>query len=187
MFRNKQVLGIITARGGSKRIPRKNLIDLNGKPLIYWTIAVAQENQYIDRVIVSTDDSEIAAFSRAYGVETPFKRPKALSTDDASSMDVIAHALTELEFDRYIVLLQPTSPLRTSGDIDIGFQFMEDTALFAAVSIGHSNANRNGSVYISQVDQFMIQKEFRPAVAFQTWSDINIDTYEDLRNAAKEM
>jgi len=186
MFRNKPVLGIITARGGSKRIPRKNLIDFKGKPLIYWTIAVAQENQYIDRLIVSTDDNEIAAFSRSYGAETPFKRPKALATDDALSVDVIIHALTELDFDGYFVLLQPTSPLRTSSDIDTGFDLMEQTALFAAVSTKLSNDQRNGAVYISETEQYILQREFRPAVVFATHSDVDIDTYEDLKEAKRK-
>jgi len=123
MYKGRSILALIPARGGSKRLPRKNIRPLLGKPLIAWTIEEALISKYIDRVIVSTDDEEIAKVSRKYGAEVPFMRPKELATDEARSVDVILHALKYLEdADNYspaiVVLLQPTSPLRTRDDID---------------------------------------------------------------------
>lgn len=130
MFKNKKVLAIIPARGGSKRLPGKNILDLNGKPLIAWTIEAAKNAKYIDKVIVSTDDKKITEISEKYGAEVPFMRPNALSSDTASSIGVILHAINffkekEIKFD-YIVLLQPTSPLRTEEDINGAFDLLND-------------------------------------------------------------
>ena len=122
MINDKKLLGFITARGGSKRLPNKNILELAGKPLIAWTIEAALDSKYIDRVIVSTDDEKIANISQKYGADVPFMRPAELSTDTATSIDVIEHGLNTLaesgdNYD-YITLLQPTSPLRTSRHID---------------------------------------------------------------------
>jgi len=117
-----EALGLILARGGSKGIPRKNLVDLGGKPLIAWTIEAALASQ-LTRVVVSTDDEEIAAVSRELGAEVPFMRPPRLATDDAKSIDVEEHALTVLEtLEGYVpdafFRLQPTSPFRSVDDIN---------------------------------------------------------------------
>ena len=117
------VVALITARGGSKGIPRKNLAPVAGKPLIAWTIAAALASRHVSRVLVSTEDAETAAVSRAHGAEVPFLRPPELAHDDSTSFDVAAHALRWLaEHDHsepdYLLLLQPTSPLRTAADID---------------------------------------------------------------------
>ncbi len=115
-------VGLIPARGGSKGIPRKNIADCAGKPLLAWTCAAALGSRHLARTLLSTDSEEIAAVGRACGVEVPFTRPAALAADDSSSLDVMAHALDWLEAagDRpdALVLLQPTSPLRTSRHID---------------------------------------------------------------------
>ena len=117
----RRFLGLVPARGGSKGIPRKNLVDLGGQPLIAWTIEAALLSGSLDRVIVSTDDAEIATVSESLGAEVPFMRPAALATDEAASVDVARHALETLGEEGYepdyVVLLQPTSPLRTSGDV----------------------------------------------------------------------
>lgn len=115
------VLAIITARGGSKGLPRKNVLPLGGTPLIAWTVRAALDARCIARVIVSTDDDEIAAAARAAGAEVPFQRPVALASDTASSVDVMVHALDELSGFERAVLLQPTSPFRTGADLDEGF------------------------------------------------------------------
>ena len=113
------VLAIIPARGGSKRIPGKNLKTVGGQPLIAWTIRAALAAKCVDRVILSTDDSAIMAIAQSFGCDVPFIRPKHLSTDQASSVDVVLHALSTLDQGFDIgVLLQPTSPLRTAEDID---------------------------------------------------------------------
>ncbi|MEK7178920.1 MAG: acylneuraminate cytidylyltransferase family protein [Patescibacteria group bacterium] len=123
MYKGKKILGIITARGGSKGIPRKNIKELCGKPLIAYTTEAAEASKYLTRYIVSTDDSEIAEISRRYGADVPFMRPPELAQDKSTSLEVIQHALRKLKDDfgeeyDYAMILQPTSPLRTSTDID---------------------------------------------------------------------
>jgi CMP-N,N'-diacetyllegionaminic acid synthase len=118
MIRGKTVLAIIPARGGSKGVPRKNIRELAGKPLIAWTIEAAKQSAYIDRLIVSTDDWEIAEVAKRYGCEVPFLRPRELAKDDTPGIAPILHALETLPSYDLVVLLQPTSPLRTTADID---------------------------------------------------------------------
>ncbi len=123
MYNNKQVLGIIPARGGSKGIKRKNIKLLAGKPLIAWTIEEAKKSKYIDRLIVSTDDKEIIDISIEWGCEVPFIRPSRFAKDKTPGIAPVHHALGELpERYDYVVLLQPTSPLRTVKDIDGGIK-----------------------------------------------------------------
>ncbi len=118
----KKILAIIPARGGSKGLPRKNIIDLAGKPLIAWTIESSLKSKYITKTVVSSDDDEILSISKKYGADTLI-RPKEFGMDTSSSEDVILHTLESLEdnYD-YIVLLQPTSPLRDNTDIDTAFK-----------------------------------------------------------------
>lgn len=122
MYKEKTFLAIIPARGGSKGIPRKNIINVQGKPLIQYTIDEAKQSKYLDKIIVSTDDEEIAEVSKKCGAEVPFLRPKELASDKAKTIDALIHAVDELKkqdckYD-YIVLLQPTQPLRKSYHID---------------------------------------------------------------------
>ena len=122
---NKQdnILAIIPARSGSKRLPNKNIKILCGKPLIAWSIESALNSKYIDEVVVSTDSTLYADIAKSYGANIPFLRPKELSEDKTPTFDVIEHTIEfyknhmNKEFD-YIVLLEPTSPLRESYDID---------------------------------------------------------------------
>jgi N-acylneuraminate cytidylyltransferase/CMP-N,N'-diacetyllegionaminic acid synthase len=118
-----KILAIIPARGGSKGIPDKNIRDFCGKPLIAHTIECAKKSQYVNRVIVSTDSEKIAEISKKYGAEVPFLRPEDLSQDKSKVVDAIAHLVDKLKTDEgyvpdYVVLLQTTSPLRFSSDID---------------------------------------------------------------------
>jgi N-acylneuraminate cytidylyltransferase len=118
-----QVLAIIQARGGSKGIPRKNIKPLAGKPLIAWTIEAAQKSKTINRIIISTDDKEIAEISKNLGAEVPFLRPKEFATDGAKSIGLLRHALVWLiENENYrpdmVVQLKPTNPLRKAKHID---------------------------------------------------------------------
>jgi len=118
-----KIVAIIPARGGSKSVPKKNIQPLAGKPLIYYTINAALKSRYLDRVIVSTDDEEIARVSRSFGAEIPFMRPKELAGDKVPDIPVIKQAVDYLEknedyFPEVIVFLRPTSPLRTTKDID---------------------------------------------------------------------
>jgi len=127
MYREKKILAVIPARGGSKRLPNKNILSLKGKPLISWTIDEASKSKYIDKVIVSTDSKEIAELSRKLKAEVPFVRPEYLSSDSADSISVIKHAIEfyKNEYD-YAVLLQPTSPLRKVADIDKAIELLSE-------------------------------------------------------------
>jgi CMP-N,N'-diacetyllegionaminic acid synthase len=111
-----RLLGLIPARGHSKGVPDKNLRLLAGQPLIKWTFDTAISSGVLDRVVLSTDDERIADIGRAMGLEVPFKRPAFLATDEAPMVDVVRHALAELDHAGYspdaVMLLQPTSPLR---------------------------------------------------------------------------
>jgi CMP-N-acetylneuraminic acid synthetase len=119
----KNVLALIPARGGSKGLPRKNIMPMCGKPLIAWSVEKGLQSKYVDMVLVTTDSQEIADIARCAGAYVPFLRPPELATDDASTYDTIRHALNFLEdregktFD-YVVLLEPTSPLREDDDVD---------------------------------------------------------------------
>lgn len=118
MINGKTILAIIPARGGSKGIPGKNIIDVAGKPLIAWTIEAAKKSRYIDRLILSSDDDEIIKVATQWGCEVPFKRPDELAKDDTPGIDPVLHALSKIPTFDYIVLLQPTSPLRRTEDVD---------------------------------------------------------------------
>ena len=140
MIKGKSVLAVIPARSGSKGLPNKNILELAGKPLIAWSIEAASESKYIDRLIISTDSKEIADAAKQYNCDVPFMRPPELATDDANLNDVILHALDKLE-DPYdiVMVLQPTSPLRKSKDIDQALEFMQKNNILAVVSICSSN------------------------------------------------
>lgn len=131
----KKYLAIIPARGGSKRLPRKNTLDLHGKPLIAWTIEAALKCSKIQDTIVTSDDNEILKISKQCGVNI-IKRPKYLASDTASSFDAISHAIDSCKtnFD-YIVLLQPTSPLRNSKHIDEAIDLLEEKNADAIISV----------------------------------------------------
>ena len=131
---------MITARGGSKGIPGKNIKDLAGKPLISWTIEAAQSSRFIDRLILSSDDSQICSVAEDSECEVPFLRPPELAKDDTSSVDVIIHALDVINepYD-YIVLLQPTSPFRNAEDIDRCLELCIQENAPACVSVTESD------------------------------------------------
>ncbi|HIP93107.1 MAG TPA: acylneuraminate cytidylyltransferase family protein [Desulfurobacteriaceae bacterium] len=140
MLNNKKILALIPARGGSKRLPKKNIKPLLGKPLIAWTIEQALDSKYIDEVIVSTDDLEIAKVSRSYGAKVPFIRPKELAQDNTSTIDVILHTIKFFEengkFYDIIILLQPTSPLREIEDINRALElFFSNKSALSLVSV----------------------------------------------------
>ena len=128
------VVGLIPARGASKGIPRKNLAPLGGKPLVAWTIAAALESERVERTVVSTDDPEVADLARAHGAEV-LDRPRELAGDETPMRDVVAHAVRELEPETALVLLQPTSPLRTSRHVDDAIELLLASGADAVVSV----------------------------------------------------
>lgn len=122
MYKDQRILAIIPARGGSKGIPNKNIIDLCGKPLIAYSILAAQKSRYIDDIIVSTDSEKIRDISLEYGASVPFLRPAHLASDTSKTIDCMIYTIQELnkqgQLYDYVVLLQPTQPLRKEGVID---------------------------------------------------------------------
>ena len=128
MGSKESLLAVIPARGGSKRFPGKNLASLGSRPLIVWSIASAKASRYISSVVVSTDDKKIAQVSKDTGAITPFVRPHNLSLDTSPTTEVVIHTIEMLKkqgksYD-YVLLLQPTSPLRTAKHIDQAFEYL---------------------------------------------------------------
>jgi CMP-N,N'-diacetyllegionaminic acid synthase len=135
-----ETIGLITARGGSKSIPRKNIKLLAGKPLIAWTIEAALQCKGLSRIIVSTDGEEIAEVAREWGAEVPFIRPAEFARDDSSSISAVLHAIHWMEeneefFPDYVMLLQPTSPFRTAEDIQQCIELARNRRAVAVVSV----------------------------------------------------
>ena len=140
MIQGKSVLAIIPARIGSKRLPKKNIRPLSGKPLITWTIESALASKYIDECIVSTDSNDISNVAIDSGAKVPFLRPSNLAKDDTSSSAVYLHALESMKFKYDIaVFLQPTSPMRLFTDIDKALEKMLNDNAPSIISIGESN------------------------------------------------
>jgi CMP-N,N'-diacetyllegionaminic acid synthase len=131
---NKTFLAIIPARGGSKRLPRKNLLDLCGKPLIAWSIEAALKSKYISKVIVSSDEEEILNIAKEYKADF-IKRPDELASDTATTFDALNHTLENVEKYDYVVLLQPTSPLRTEKHIDEAIELLKEKNADAIISV----------------------------------------------------
>lgn len=130
-------IALITARGGSKGIPRKNLAELAGRPLIAHTLDAAAQAEAVDRIVLTTEDREIAEVGRAWGAEI-IDRPAELATDGASSLDVIAHALDVLKDGpavETLILLQPTSPLRTAPHVDDSFALFRSSGAASVISV----------------------------------------------------
>ena len=187
MIEDVPVLGIVVARGGSVRLPGKNIKSLAGKPLIAWTIEAAKGSKCLDRVILSSDDENIIKEAKKHGCEVPFLRPDDLSGAQATASDVVCHALEELKWKKgYVVLLQPTSPLRTAEDIDacVLACYEKDVPVAATISemdkpinwamtldedgcIHRLNSNEdrcvvfpNGMVYVADVNWLLEHKAF---------------------------
>ena len=139
MIGKLKVIAVIPARGGSKVLHNKNIIDLCGKPLIAYTIEAALKSKYIDRVIVSTDSEKITIAAKKFGAEVPFVRPDYLATDKAHTLPVIEHAVKFIEKQSYnadfVVTLQPTSPLRKIEQIDEAIELMHKSKLDSVVSV----------------------------------------------------
>ncbi len=142
MYKNKKILALIPARGGSKGVFRKNIRKVAGKPLIAWTIEEAKKSVFIDRLIVTTDDKEIASVSKKYGADLPFMRPKRLATDKANVISAVMHALdwAEKHDEQYdiILLLQASSPLRKAEDMDNALKLLFSKKCESIVSVCES-------------------------------------------------
>lgn len=136
----KSNLAIIPARGGSKGIPRKNVRDIAGKPLIAWSIEHALASEFVERVVVTTDDDEIAEIAVRHGAEVPFRRPKDLAKDTAATEPSLIHAVKWLEANEgycpdNVILLQATSPVRYAGSIDRAIHKFNDDGADSLLSV----------------------------------------------------
>ncbi len=141
MYKEKRILAVIIARGGSKGVPKKNIKIAGGKPLIAWMINAAKKSKYIDRLILSSDDSEIISVVQGLGCEVPFVRPLELAQSKSSVSDVIIHALNKLKDFDYVMLLQPTSPLTIEEDIDGCVDFCINSKAYSVVSVTEPQKN----------------------------------------------
>lgn len=138
MYKGKRILGLVPARGGSKGVPRKNIKELCGKPLIAWTLREANRSCYLDECVVSTDDSEIASVVKNLGSDCEadvLMRPVELAKDDTPSIEVVLHAMREYPNFDCLVLLQPTSPMRVADDIDACIECCFDSVAQSCVSV----------------------------------------------------
>ena len=208
-----KILGIITARGGSKRLPGKNVKMLAGEPLIAHTIDAAKTSGIFDRLVVSTDDEKISSASEDHGAEV-LERPEKLATDESPTIDAIIHALVILAEDGYepdiVVLLQPTSPLRTGDDIRGAFEIFElkrpdslvsmtesqtsgkwnysvDAGFLGPAVEGETIYRPNGAIYISTPENLKKTKDFYKgsvlAYIMPTERSVDIDIEEDFAMA----
>lgn len=198
-------VAIIPARGGSKRIPHKNLIDFCGRPLIYWSIKQALDSKLIDRVYVSTEDEEIAQVAKDYGADI-IKRPVELAQDNSTLEEMLAYTILheELKWDDTIVILQPTSPLRLPNDIDNCIKLLDTSYSVLSCNVendlylwDHGAAltfnyltrklydyyeRENGSIYAIARHQFL-NNRYTGIQAFypmQKWQSFEIDEPEDI-------
>lgn len=197
------ILGVTPARGASKGISRKNIKTIAGKPLLGWTIEAAKKSKLIDKYIVSTEDKEIAAVARKYGAEVLF-RPEDLATDEASTIAVLQHALTEIPCD-VIVLLQATSPIRRQGLIDECIKEFLDNEydslatgfICKYIEYGKSGLRRqdiegffydDGNIYIINADILKNGDRYGKKIGkkiISRWENIDIDNEFDFWMAEK--
>lgn len=159
MIKGANVLAVIPARGGSKRCPRKNVRDFLGTPLIQWAYQSARSSKYIDKVVLSSEDDEILGLAKMLKMYDIEKRPAELATDTATCEDVLRYHLKQYPHD-WVVLLQPTSPLRKADDIDA---CIERAQLgWGCITYNEDTHQKNGAVYVAHAD-WLAQHEFTHA------------------------
>jgi len=159
-----KIIGIIPARGGSKGLKNKNILKINQKPLIAWSILEAIKSKVLSKVIVSTDSLKISKIAKKYGAEVPFVRPKKYSNDQSKSSDLIIHALNffkkkKINFD-YIMLLEPTSPLRDSKDIIRCVKLIKKNKIDTLVSVSKIKSQHPRFVY-----KFISRHKIKPYIS----------------------
>ena len=187
------IVGITPARGGSKGIPRKNIKEIAGKPLIAWTIEAAKQSKLLDRYIVSTEDEEIANIARKYGADILY-RPSELATDEASTLSVLQYTLEQIPCD-VIVLLQATSPIRNGGlidecikeFIDNGYDSLATGFICKYVEYGRNELRRqdiqgffydDGNIYVIKADLIKKGDRYGKKIGrkiISRWENVEID------------
>jgi CMP-N-acetylneuraminic acid synthetase len=187
------VLGIILARKNSKRLPGKNTKLLNNKPLIEYTIDAAIQSGIIDTLVISTDDYKIADIMAGYynEYEKPImhyrQRPDYLCTDNAPSEESVLHAMDSVDKHDYVILLQPTSPLRQGCDITGSFNAMIDYGWNGIATFNGKNGKLNGAVYIDEWDALYNKRQFTRNRRYYMPEErsIDIDTIDDFNRAER--
>ena len=169
MYKKKKYLGVILARGGSKRLPGKNLKKLNGKPLIAYSILAGLKCKYLDMLIVSSEDKNILNISKKYGAET-IKRPKYLASDKSKSSSALKHVLENISNFDYLVLLQPTSPLRNEKHICEAINLLEKKNADAIISVCKLN---NNSMCHTLTKNFDMKNFFKSKKKIKNYYKIN--------------
>lgn len=185
------ILGLIPARGGSKRVPRKNLKQLAGRPLIEWTIEAARQSAWLDTVAVTTEDDEIHWVAIENGIAV-IRRPMLLATDTANIYDAIRHALARFQGDyTHVCLLHPTSPLRSVVDIDACCGLAMETNADAVVSYAMNGEVPNGAVYVGRKGWILSGGNFDTAghvrYDMPPSRSVDIDTPDDWAEAERLM
>jgi CMP-N,N'-diacetyllegionaminic acid synthase len=175
-----KILAIIPARSGSKGLKNKNIKKINGKPMINYTVEAALKSEIFSNVIVSTDSQEYAEIAKKDGAEVPFVRPKKISTDEATTTDVILHAISEMEkrngrYD-YFMLLQPTSPLRTAKNIKQAYSLLKEKNANAVVSVCETEHNPLWSNTLDEslsLDNFINKRQDKRRQELPTYYRLN--------------
>ncbi len=165
MIQGKKVLALIPARGGSKGVPGKNLRKVGGKSLLAWTIDAAKASKYIDSVVLSSDSLEIITAAKQLGCSAPFVRPAEFARDESPGIDPVLHALGELPGFDYLVLLQPTSPLRTAEDIDHCLESVDNAKGDFCMSIAPSSDSPFWMYFLGDDHRLVPVINDRPAIA----------------------
>lgn len=155
------ILFLITARGGSKGVPNKNIQEISGIPLLVYKAIAAKKSNYCTRLIISTDSEKIADVAKKYNIEIPFIRPSYLATDEANSMDVITHAMEWIENNdtiKYdaICLLEPSSPFLTYQDINNSVQLFKEKDALGVLGVKQVEVN---SIFVSEIDEDLCMKK----------------------------
>lgn len=188
MINGKSVIAVIPARGGSVRIPRKNLRDIAGKPMIQWTIDAAKQSNFIDTIAVSTDDKAIIAHCAGQGLQI-VERPMHLATDRASIYDAIFHAIDQFQPHDYTMLLQVTSPCRIADDIDECMELCDYEHAPSCITIDKTRPVANGAVYVAWTSWLREFENFdggRTAVyEMPVDRSVDVDTIDDFNRAER--
>ena len=167
MINKQKVLGIIPARGGSKGLPRKNILPFANKPLIVHSINQANKSKYIDKLILSSEDQKIIDICKSYKIDIPFIRPKSLSQDETSGLDVVFHAVENMQGYDIVVLLQPTSPLRTFKDIDKCIEKLINRDVNACVSVVETSKSPYWMFELNEHENFIPVVKNTPLVSIR--------------------
>ena len=155
MIDGRKVLAVIPARQGSKGLPGKNTRMLAGKPLLGWTISAAQKSEHVDRLVLSSNDPLAIEYAESVNCEVPFVRAEEISTDETAGVDVVLDAVLRCPGFDYVVLLQPTSPLRTSDDIDNSLQFACEQSATSCISVAESLSSPHWMYYRNSKHQLI--------------------------------